>query len=365
MNLLIEAIFFKFEFVTGIERHFSLQLEIFNHSNMFEQIYVVVKNLPPAHFLNINAKYKIILIQENTEKEWENIYKSYKFDLLYSTFEPPASLPPVNIPVLHVLHDPGRYLYPEHMEKGVLNVHMENFKKYIARKNFYIVTVSNTSKKDILKFFPTIGNKIFVIYNFISEHFVNTSKIENIQVENLEKDKFFLTVGIYMPTKNTLSIVKAFENRNKKFKDYFLVILGRQGWYKDFNYYLQQHTLKNILNLQYVEDNVVHWLYKNCYGLINASIYEGFGLPLIESAYLGCKRIFCSDIEVFKEIFPWATYFFNPFDINAIRDSIFNHKYGKQDFRSIVEQKFNSTAALKQFLSVIKVITKNEKTTQS
>lgn len=360
MNILIEATFLKFEFITGIERHFLLQLEIIDNAKKIDKIFVVTARNIPDGLIQIKTPFEVITIDSNSKEAWEEIYKTYHFDVLYSTFEPPEFLPQSNIPVLYVLHDSGRYLFPDMMEKGALDKHISNFENYIQRENFYIITVSESSKKDIVKLFPNVAKKIFVVYNFISNHLLENKIAPSPPAGELEPNKFYLMVGRYMPTKNTLIVVKAFQNRSSTFENYSLVILGRKGWYDEFDKFAETTDDNNVKFYDFISDESLTWLYQNCYALVNASLYEGFGLPLIEAAAFGCKRIMCSDIPVFREILPNATIFFEPNNQNQIESLLFEQQYGGRSFSNEIKANFSLEKSTSQLLNIINHIVTHE-----
>ncbi|MBX7046536.1 MAG: glycosyltransferase family 4 protein [Ignavibacteria bacterium] len=356
MNILIEAIFLKFEYITGIERHFFLQLEIIDKSKIFEKIFIVTKKSIPKELIQINTDYEVVVIESNVKETWEKIYKRYKFSVLYSTFEPPEYLPDNNISILYVLHDPGRYIFPDMMEKGTLDKHIKNFGKYIKRNNFYILTVSESSKNDIIKLFPSLFNKTFVLYNFLSTNLLNTKAKKSSNFGKLKQNKFFLMIGRYIPTKNTLIVAKAFQNRSLIFQNYSLVIVGRKGWYYQFDDFVQKSRDNSIILYDFISDEAIIWLYKNCYALINASLYEGFGLPIIEAAFFNCKRIMCSNIPVFREILPNATVLFPTDNQAEIEKQIFEKMYAKKEFSYEIKTKFSLEKSVEQFTNIINSI---------
>ncbi len=360
MQILIEATFLKFDFITGIERHFLLQLEIIDSSKRFDKIFVVTTRTIPNGLIQIETPYEIITIASNSKEAWESIYRTNHFDVLYSTFEPPEFLPDNNIPVLYVLHDSGRYLFPDMMERGVLDKHISNFEKYIQRENFYILTVSESSKKDIAKLFPNVAKKIFVVYNFISNHLLENKIAPTPPTGEVEPNKFYLMIGRYMPTKNTLIVVKAFQNRSSTFENYSLVILGRKGWYDEFDKFVETTHDTNILLYDFITDESLTWLYQNCYALVNASLYEGFGLPLIEAAVFGCKRIMCSDIPVFREVLSNATVFFEPNNQSQIEKLLFGKQYEERSFSNEVKTKFSLEKSTSQLLNTLNQIMTHE-----
>ena len=86
---------------------------------------------------------------------------------------------------------------------------------------------------------------------------------------------------------------------------------------------LEKNKSDNIAILDYVSDEGLFCLYKNAYAFISASIYEGFGLPLIEAKFCGCPRIFCSDIPVYREINMEGVIYFDPNNIYSLHKNIF------------------------------------------
>jgi glycosyltransferase involved in cell wall biosynthesis len=155
---------------------------------------------------------------------------------------------------------------------------------------------------------------------------LNTCKLDNL-LKSYTGDNYFLTVGRFSPTKNTLTIAKAFTNRSKIFKKYKLVIVGRKGWYEELNDYYDKYTQDDIVVFDFVSDQELLLLYRNAYCFISSSIYEGFGIPLIEANYCGCPRICCSDIPVYREVcneinFNDAIYF-DPFNVNDLKNKLF------------------------------------------
>ena len=167
-------------------------------------------------------------------------------------------------------------------------------------------------------------------------------------------------IGRYMPTKNTLIVVKAFQNRSSNFENYSLVILGRKGWYDEFDKFVETTDDENIKLFDFISDESLTWLYQNCYALVNASLYEGFGLPLIEAAAFNCKRIMCSDIPVFREILPNATVFFDPKNQYQIEKHLFEQQYEERSFSNEIKTQFSLEKSTSQLLNTINHITTHE-----
>ncbi len=104
--------------------------------------------------------------------------------------------------------------------------------------------------------------------------------------------------------------------------------------------------LKNVIFTDYVTDEQLKWLYENCYGFILPSLYEGFGMPPLEAAGAGCRRLYLSDIPVFREIYDGCAKFFNPNDYEntvnlkenlCISEEKFTTLFKKYSWRQTVE----------------------------
>ncbi len=346
MKILIEALHINFEYITGIERHLLLQLEIFERFGF--NIFMVSKRKIQLEKYFPNLKINYIIFEGNSKSEWKTLFENNSFDFIYSTFVPPAFIP-LTTPVFYVLHDPGRYIFPDLMDTLLISEHTVLFDKYKSYKKFYIITVSESSKKDILKIFPDLKDKIFVVYNFVSK-FLFLRKARVFLKNKIIPKKYFLTIGKYIPTKNTLNIVKAFENRSDVFKDYKLIIIGRKGWYKSLDNYLKRHN-ENIISIDYIEDNHLKYLYENTYAYISASLYEGFGITLLEAIVLGNTLVFCSNIPVFKELNLPNTTYFDPLNVQDISKKVFDKKIEK---KYKAKPRFDFDNALNQFSKLIK-----------
>lgn len=114
----------------------------------------------------------------------------------------------------------------------------------------------------------------------------------------------FLMVGTVEPRKGHEFVIKAFEKIWGRGEQCGLCIIGRIGWnMEDFMISLKNHPMlgKNLLFLENASDSTLSYAYKHSTALIQASIDEGFGLPLVEAGAYGIPVI-CNDIPVFHEV---------------------------------------------------------------
>lgn len=306
-----------------------------------EFCYQLLSNLPNLDKIN---EYSIFLpvepsldLPKQTEK-WKYVVFHYlklwtllglsgkllrlnkKLDVFFSpTHYLPAYVPcPSVISILDVsyLH------FPKLFNKKDL-YQLKLWGKYSIKKASKIITISNSSKNDIIKAYGVEPKKIVVIYP-------GTKKLPSINhvlsMQDL-KNKFdiskpyILFVGTLQPRKNIVKLVEAFSNL--KNKDLELVIVGKKGWqYEEILESPKKYGIeKRVLFLDTVSDEELPSLYKNALCFVLPSLYEGFGLPILEAMQYGCPVI-TSNVSSLPEAGGDAALYFNPNDSSDIAEKI-------------------------------------------
>jgi glycosyltransferase involved in cell wall biosynthesis len=161
-----------------------------------------------------------------------------------------------------------------------------------------VFTISQSSKNDIIKYYHKRPADVVVTYLGIKND--SRFKIQDLRVSmkdlvkkfNLPK-KYVLFVGTIQPRKNISRLIDAFAAVVKKHKDVDLVIVGKKGWlYEPILAEPAKMGIENRVHfLDFVSDEELHALYEGaiCYCL--PSLYEGFGLPVLEAMQHGCPVI--------------------------------------------------------------------------
>ncbi len=186
-----------------------------------------------------------------------------------------------------------------------------------------VVTVSNFSKSEIIKYTHAIESKISVInFGIDTAQFIRGNNSDEPQQTlskyNLPK-KFFLFVGNIKPHKNLYNLLLAFELFLKQNRNYKLVIAGKkEGLITQdnnvFNLINSNKNLKeNVLFTGYISYKELSSLYKAADTLVFPSYYEGFGIPPLEAMLAGCPVI-ASNAASIPEVCGDAALYFDPFD---------------------------------------------------
>jgi glycosyltransferase involved in cell wall biosynthesis len=187
------------------------------------------------------------------------------------------------------IHDLIFMRYPEFYNFIDKHIYF-NKVKYACNVADKIIAVSQQTKNDIEAFLHIRPNKIEVIYQPVSsEFFQNQDTFAILNKYKIHK-KFILSVGTLEKRKNQLTLLKALKAANIKIP---VVFVGRQTSYvSEINHYIKKHKMeKQVIFLSNLPKKDLAGLYQGAFLSIYISIFEGFGLPVIESMAGGCPVI--------------------------------------------------------------------------
>lgn len=235
-----------------------------------------------------------------------------------SVFFSPAHYAPrfCPVPIVVTIHDLSFFYYPEEFLKKDF-YQLKNWTKYSVEKARKIIAVSQTTKKDITKFYKIPEEKIEVIY----EGYEKKSKNLKLKTKNL--NSYILYVGTIQPRKNIETLIEAFSVFRKQNPGFKLLIVGKKGWlYEHIYRKAEELRLNNSIKfLGYVSDTQLSDLYKKAFCFVLPSFYEGFGIPVIEAMSFGCPVI-SSFTSSLPEIGGDACLYFDPKDPKELAEKL-------------------------------------------
>lgn len=195
-----------------------------------------------------------------------------------------------------------------------------------VRRARCITTVSEFSRREIQREFPDIDSDICVVYPGRPEAIRICGGTEDIlQLEDLGIEKsYFLFVGTLEPRKNLQRLLEAYVKLPYRLKQAVLMVLaGGKGWgQEDVGRIVRQFGIeRQVRVLGYVTDRVLEVLYRNALFLAMPSLYEGFGLPVLEAMTYGTPVLTSND-GALSEVAGRAGMFVDPRDVNAIASGL-------------------------------------------
>jgi len=188
----------------------------------------------------------------------------------------------------------------------------------------HILAISNFSREHFLRVFPYYpADRISVIP--LASRFQMDSDTKRPANVHLQPGQFWLNVGTLEPRKNQLRLLAAYARLKAELgATYPLVLAGGKGWLMDdFDRAITDLSLEaDVIRLGYVDDAQLAWLYRHCYAFIYPSIFEGFGLPVLEAMSLGAAVI-ASNTTSLPEIVGQAGVLVDPYDQEAIFSAMY------------------------------------------
>lgn len=210
------------------------------------------------------------------------------------------------VPLVVTIHDLAFFYYPQEFLKEDL-YKLRHWSGQSLKNARRVIAVSKNTKKDIVKFYNVPSEKIEVVYNGYEK------PTSPKRLPNHPDRPYFLFTGTLQPRKNVPFLVRAFRAFHENNPAFRLVLAGKRGWLYDeiFAEIKKSGVERFIILAGYVTDHELISLYKNAHAFIMPSLYEGFGVPLLEAMSFGCPVI-SSFVSSLPEVGGDACLYFDP-----------------------------------------------------
>ena len=264
------------------------------------------------YVLWLNSKFPSILKQQNVS-------------LLHApNFIPPLYSGP---PAVSTFHDVGYLRYPK-THHGIYAALFPSLANAAVEKSRLIIVPSNSSRDEMMRFYPRSKKKLRVIHLAAGDKFrtiEDDAYLNRISEKFALPEKFILCVGTLEPRKNLERFFIAFRKYHDKHpkSDLHLVLSGR-SWVRhgEFMDSVRKSGLeRRIILTGYVPQDELIALYNLALALAFPSFYEGFGIPAVEAMKCGLPVI-SSDAFSLPEILQEAALYFDPFDTGQMLEAI-------------------------------------------
>lgn len=211
-------------------------------------------------------------------------------------FAPRADIYIFNTPVMPFIFRPKksivvvfdfayRYIEAKNFKEAFNKYLLFKMNKSALKNSDIVVSISEFTKKEIIKFFSVKEEKVRVIYSGFSD--ICALPPQRVKIP----EKFFLYVGVIKERKNLFNIVKGFNEFKKNNETNFkLAVIGKGGggYHKKIMDFIKKSNLeKEVVFLDFINDSQLSCVYRNAYGLIFPSLIEGFGFTVLEAMSCG------------------------------------------------------------------------------
>lgn len=248
------------------------------------------------------------------------------------------------VPQVAGIHDLAFEHFPESVPRSVRLFYRHFYPKYAHRAE-RIVTVSTYSKKDIASYYKVPEEKIDVVYNGGNESFKPLPDEEQQQVRDQETEgqPYFIFIGGLYPRKNVLRLMQAFEAFRQQVKSPVkLLIVGNAVWGSEelFEYQKQMTYGREVIFRGRVGNaGEVNRLLAGALACTYVSVFEGFGIPIVEAMRSGTPVI-TSSVSSMPEVGGQAACYCDPFSIPSITGALTKVWQDKTYRKSLIEQGF-------------------------
>lgn len=257
-----------------------------------------------------------------------------KPDLAYfPNFNTPLFL---KVPFVVTIHDMIHYLFSESCPNKLAQIYVKTMLRHSAINAKIIVTDSNYSKNDIVRYLGVKSNKVRVVVPGVSKKYRPSEVTGNFYEKYCLPNNFLLYVGSHQPRKNIIGLLRAFKLSRCR-ADYRLVVAGKRDGRKEVYKEVEKLSLqKEVIFTDFVALEDMPSLYSAASLFVFPSFYEGFGLPPLEAMACG-TAVICSNRTSLPEVVGEAALTFDPSDTVAmaeIMDTVLYNKKLKEDLIS-------------------------------
>lgn len=295
-----------------------------------------------CHLAEIDSQNTYILYLRTQPEEWffslpKNFsVKVMPFPIFWTQFRVGLEmlLHPVDIllvpasalPMIHpkrsvvTIHDLAWKFYPETFTWFTRNF-LEWSTKFAVKNASAIISVSQSTKNDLVKFYGVDEKKVTVVHH----GFAVQSVIRNPQLKNAQIDPYILFLSTLQPRKNLEGLIDAFAELKKEMPElpHKLVVVGKPGW-KFENILKKIEENKDIVDYRnHVSEEEKSSLLYGAEALLLPSFYEGFGMQLLE-AFEARVPVATSNVSSMPEVAGEAAVYFDPKNTTEIKQAIKN-----------------------------------------
>jgi glycosyltransferase involved in cell wall biosynthesis len=220
-------------------------------------------------------------------------------------------------------------IFPEFQREETVKIHLRRL-RYLKNNSDGVIVISENTKKDLINMLHFNPDKIYVTHLAADESFHPLSKdsvisvLEVFKEKQLEYKNYIMYYGTIEPRKNLGILLKAYRDlRRNGLYNGKLLLIGGKGWGKaleSLKSFIRENMMqKDIIYSNFLADDLLNHLVNGAQMVVYPSIYEGFGLPIVEVMQAGCPVI-TTNVSSIPEVSGKAALLFAPGDLNKLKE---------------------------------------------
>lgn len=307
----------------------------FSYIRLKSQIKSTLLNKPKSNFLKDNislvdkALIKLIKTNKNTDIRYFNM-SHHRLDN-HNGFQGLVESGVQKL--IFCIYDLIPITYPEYVKDGDMQKHVKRIESVLSLKESELITISEDSKDEIIKYAQKknfkIPKSINVLYIGVEEHMLQQKQ----SISNNEFDKlkpYFLYVSTIEARKNHILLLNIWRELSKELNNKNLpklIIVGKRGWENQSATAMLDRcdAIQNsVVEMSGLNDNKLIELYRGANAMLFPSYVEGWGMPVVEAISLGTPVI-CNDIKVLHEAGQLVPEYIDVMDSKKWKDTILDY----------------------------------------
>lgn len=243
----------------------------------------------------------------------KQLLEKQAFDIFHPTYYDPYFLPNLRKPLVVTVHDLTYERLPEYFWAQDPLTHQ---KRLNVERADAIIAISKATRDDLLDCYDVDPAKVHVIYHGIDpESPVNSAPINGLPAE------YLLYVGDRSGYKNFYLFMQAFRQLTTQYPDLHVILVGGGNLAVAEIEYIRRAGLTDRVRHLNASDAGLTYLYQHAQLFVYPSLYEGFGLPILEAFLAGCPMLL-SDTACFREVASQAAAYFHPTSLDDLVASL-------------------------------------------
>ena len=326
MSLLVayDHSIFTFQEQGGISRYF---VELASHLQAEPELQSRI--IAPVHVCQQLREQKTLLKTgvyvpkiKNTFRirQWINnslsgyIMQQLQPDIIHSTYYLGSYRTPRSCKKIVTVFDMIHEKFPENMDPFEQTI--PDIKKRVIDEADHVICISEQTRNDVLELLGIEKEKTSVVH--LASSFSGEGSIQSLA----EEAPYFLYVGSRAWPKNFDFFIEAFASLRLEYPDIKLVCFGGGEFnQEELGLFSRFQLQENSISLLSGDDKILKRLYANALALVYPSLYEGFGLPLLEAMACGCP-VACSNTSSLPEVAGEAAVYFSPTVVDEITQAM-------------------------------------------